>query len=197
MEGLLIHQELSVTSTMGCMCCCFRPPKDEEPSALIKKDDSPTSPRKSYGAIPTEEDSLPSRGQSPSPRKSTEDLLYNSPTSKSSEELLYHSPSKKSTEEILYNSSPQSARVRSPSPKEQKKVTIKSSDESSGTDKKQKKTLAEIAGMANTTNVAFVQKRRTSTPKPSENIANTKSSDQSEHTEDQAEELFPKVTNSH
>ncbi|XP_063957726.1 nucleolin-like isoform X1 [Lytechinus pictus] len=61
---------------MGCMCCCFKSPKEEEPSSLVKKGDDPSgSPRKSYGAITIQEETPASKLNSP-PRKSPEELLY-------------------------------------------------------------------------------------------------------------------------
>ncbi|XP_011677153.1 uncharacterized protein LOC593646 isoform X2 [Strongylocentrotus purpuratus] len=64
---------------MSCLCCCFRPPNEEEPNSLVKKNDSPAaSPRKSYGAITIQEETPATKPASP-PGKSPSELLYTKP----------------------------------------------------------------------------------------------------------------------
>lgn len=154
-------------STMGCLCCCFRVPKSEEPSALVNKDGSPaTSPRKSYGAITTEEQ-VPEKGPPKPPRKSAEDLLYTEPPRSArvqSPDPVKQPEREKSPEpEILHDpvKSPEPDRVR------EQNGSGRSSDESGGS-KGQKKTLVEIANMAKITKSVFQSARdtRTSTPNP-------------------------------
>lgn len=163
---------------MGCMCCCFKPPRDEEPSSLVKKSDEPTSgPRKSYGAITTQE-TLQTKPP-PSPRKSPTELLYTEPPK---------SARVKSPETVTSGGDTSSSGIKSPKLDPTKSPeNIKGGDNTSSSGRSpEKRTLAEIAEAAQKVTSAFSTKKKSRTSTPSPTVDNKQNAKTAEAFEERA-----------